>query len=113
MRLACGLVLLLLIPAALPAQEAIEDADRSHLRVDYLYWYLRRLNVPPLLTAGPAGSSGILGDEDTVVLRGGRLESRHDRYIGVRALADRWLDDERTLGVQADGFFLERDSTHF
>lgn len=115
MRLTRSLLLLLLffVSAPLLAQEPAEDADRTHLRVDYLYWYLRRLNVPPLLTAGPAGSSGVLGDEDTVVLRGGRLESRHDRYIGVRARADRWLDDEHSIGLQADAFFLERDSTHF
>ncbi len=116
--------LLLLLLASLPpcyAQEVtLTDADepvtvdRLHLRADYLYWYLRRLRVPPLLTAGPVGSSGILGEQGVTDLRGGdRLESRHDRYVGLRTSADWWFDDERTFAVQTDVFFLERDSTHF
>jgi hypothetical protein len=66
------------------------------------------------LTTGPAGSSGIPGDQDVTVLRGAdRLESRHDRYVGLRSIADYWFDADRTFAVQADVFFLERDSTHY
>ncbi len=94
--------------------DAVSEVDHLHLRADYLYWYLRRLRVPPLLTAGPAGSSGLPGENGTTVLRGGdRLESRHDRYVGIRSIADWWFDSEETLGVQADVFIMERDSTHY
>ncbi len=88
--------------------------ESFHVRADFLNWYLRRLNVPPLLTAGPTGSTGIIGDPGVDVIRGSeRLDSRHDRYVGVRTLADDWFGDERQFGVQLDAFFLERDSTHF
>jgi hypothetical protein len=47
-------------------------------------------------------------------LRGGdRITSRHDRYIGLRTLADWWLGEEGDIALEADAFFLERDSTHF
>src|SRR5688572_25147641 len=98
------------------AQEDVVEPEESHrveFHCDYLYWYLQRLHVPPVLASAPAGGSGRIGDPGTRVLRAGRLTSRHDRYIGVRPEIDWWLDDEHTVGVQANAFFLERDSTHF
>src|SRR3954469_16681219 len=96
---------------AIELQSEVAAPDRLHLQADFLYWYLRRLRVPSLLTSGPEGSSAILGDRGTEVLRGGdRLESRHDRYVGVRSIADWWFDDERTFAFQADVFIMERDS---
>lgn len=96
------------------AQEEYDDTDRTHTRIEYLYWYLRKLDVPPILTAGPTGSTASLNEPGTTILRGGdRIESRHDRYIGIRAQADWWFGDCNNVGVEADVFFLERDSTHF
>jgi hypothetical protein len=84
------------------------------LAADFLYWFQHRMRVPPLLTTsapGP-GSGGALGTSATEVLYGGdRLESRHDRYVGVRLLADYRLTAD--LAVSGSAFFLERDSTHF
>lgn len=91
-----------------------DEPDRFHFQVDYLYWWLNRLQTPPLLTSGPTGSSGILGEPGTTVLRGGdRITSRHDRYIGVRGAVDWWFGPERLWGLELDAFFLERDSTHY
>ncbi len=94
--------------------------DRFDIRLEYLHWYLKRLPVPPLLTTGPPDSAGILGEPGTVILRGGEpLESRHNRYIGVRGRIEWWLPetwglpDEHTIGLQTDFFFLERDSSYF
>jgi hypothetical protein len=98
----------------LASLEEPTPVNHLHLQTDYLNWYLRRLRVPALLTVGPAGSSGIPGDEGVNVIRGDdRMESRHDRYVGIRSIADYWFGDERTWALQADIFFLERDSTHF
>jgi len=122
-----SLAFLLFVPCAARADEPLPDTeplfatpaddapcDRLSLRADYLYWWLHRLRTPPLLTAGPEGSSALLGDPQTIILRGGdRITSRHDRYIGIRTGADCWLDAERTWGLEADAFFMERDSTHF
>lgn len=96
------------------APDAEETGERLTLSADYLNWWLRRLRTPPLLTAGPAGSAAIPGAPGTELLRGGdRITSRHNnRYVGVRFGAAYWFDPCRTWGVDADAFFLERDSTH-
>jgi hypothetical protein len=117
--------IVLFSPAALLAQDAQNsdqiiidpspesDLNQTHLRAEYLWWYLRRLHVPPLLTAGPVGSTASLDAQGTEILRGGDpLDSRHNRYVGIRAVADRWLDLEQTIGLEADLVFLERDSSH-
>jgi Putative beta barrel porin-7 (BBP7) len=101
-------------PEVLIEEEPAIEADRIQFRADYLYWWLYRLKTPPLLTSGPTGSSGILGESGTSVLRGGdRITSRHDRYIGVRGGFDWWFGRERNWGFELDAFFLERDSTHY
>jgi len=96
------------------APEIVPPGERLSFQVDYLYWFLRQLRVPALLTEGPAGGTGVVGDPGTTVLRGDdRLPSRHDRYVGVRLQADYWLDPEETIGLEARGFFLERDSSKY
>jgi hypothetical protein len=90
-------------------------ADRLHVGVEYILWWLREGRVPPLLTTSSAASEGILCRSDTHVLYGdGRLETRHgDRFNGTRIDLDYWFDDEHALGVEVSAFFLERDSTYF
>jgi len=101
-------------PPVLETLDAGPTPARCEFRAEYLYWHLQELDVPPLLTTGPTGSSAALGEPGTVILRGGeRIESRHDRYIGVRALGDWWLGAARTVALEMDVFFLERDSTHY
>jgi hypothetical protein len=95
------------------AAPALSD-ERLRVDVDFLYWFLERVRVPALLTTGTPASGGVLGAPGTETLYGDdRLESRHDRYVGVRFDVDYWLDDCHTWGFNASGFFLERDSTHF
>jgi hypothetical protein len=90
------------------------DDERLRVDVDFLYWFLERMRVPALLTTGTPTSGGVLGEPGTETLYGDdRIESRHDRYVGVRFDVDYWLDDCRTWGLNVSGFFLERDSTHF
>lgn len=88
--------------------------SRVSFYADYLYWWLQRLQAPPLLTAGPPGSQAILGGPGTTLLRGGnRISSRHqNRYVGIRFGGEYWFDQCRTWGIEGDAFFLERDSTH-
>jgi hypothetical protein len=88
--------------------------ERLHIDVDFLYWFLERMRVPALLTTGTPSSGGVLGEPGTETLYGDdRLESRHDRYVGVRFGVDYWLDDARTWGLNVSAFFLERDSSNF
>jgi Putative beta barrel porin-7 (BBP7) len=83
--------------------------------VSYLLWWLQEGRMPPVLTTGPLNKGGLLGSPDTVVLYGDdRLQTRHDdRFNGLRFDLGFWLNDDRTVGIEADAFFLERDSTHF
>jgi Putative beta barrel porin-7 (BBP7) len=95
-------------PCPIPADE------RLRIDVDFLYWFLERMRVPALLTTGTQESGGVLGEPGTETLYGDdRLESRHDRYVGVRFGADYWFDDTRTWGLNGSAFFLERDSSNF
>lgn len=83
------------------------------LEADYLWWYLRKMRVPPMLTFGPEGGTGVIGDPGTEIARGGRLTSRHDRYVGIR-LAGEWaVDPDAGRRWQVRAFFLERDSSYF
>jgi Putative beta barrel porin-7 (BBP7) len=68
--------------------------------------------VPPLVTAGPAGSTGALGSPGTTVIFGGS-DLNHEEFSGGRFAAGMWLDDCQTVGVEADFFFLAPRSTNF
>jgi hypothetical protein len=93
--------------------EVAPPSERLRIDVDFLYWFLERPRVPVLLTTGTPESGGVLGASGTEALYGGdRLESRHDRYVGVRVGADYWFDDSRTWGLNGSAFFLERDSSN-
>lgn len=85
--------------------------DRWYASVEFLWWYLKKDDIPNLVTTGPDGSSGIPGDAGVRVMYGGAIISRHDRFIGVRPTLGYWFDNEHTMGVEGSLFFLERDSS--
>ncbi len=89
--------------------------NRLSVEGEYLIWWLREGRVPALLTTSSAASHGLLGAPDTSVLFGDeRLTTRHDdRFFGTRVTVDYWLDEARTVGLEARAVFLERDSTYF
>ncbi len=83
---------------------------------DYVLWWLREGRLPaPTLTTSSQASQGLLDKADTRVLYGDdRLRTRHgDECNGVRFTLAYWFDDARTVGVEGNAFFLERDSTHY
>jgi hypothetical protein len=90
-------------------------ADRWYGRAEYLIWWLREGRVPGVLTTSSPAFQGIPGRGDTKVIYGDdRLPTRHDdRFVGTRFALGYWLDEGHTLGIEAGGFFLERDSTYF
>jgi len=89
--------------------------QRFYLSTEYVLWFLREGRIPPILTTSSPASAGVLGASDTRVLYGDdRLETRHgDRFNGLRFTVGYWLTDTPLLGIEAEAFFLERDSTHF
>ncbi len=103
------------IPVAAESFAADATGPRFLVSVDYVLWWLREGRLPATLTTSSQASRGLLGQSDTRVLYGDdRLETRHgDRFNGLRATLGYWFDDARTIGVEGNAFFLERDSTYF
>jgi hypothetical protein len=96
-----------MLETEVPAQE------HGDLQIDFLYWWLDKLAVPPLVTTGPPGSQAIFGQPGTQVLRGnGDLNSRHDRYIGGRFGGDWWFERGSRFGINGSMTLLERDSSN-
>jgi hypothetical protein len=91
------------------------DGPRFEIGAEYLTWWLREGHIPAILTTSSQSSQGLLGQPDTKVLYGDeRLKTRHDdRFVGARVRLEYWFDDEGAVGVEANAFFLERDSTYF
>lgn len=87
------------------------SSDRWYASVEFLWWYLKKDDVPPLVSYGPEGSSGLPGEPGVRVISSGSLISRHDRFIGVRPTVGYWFNDEQTVGLEASAMFLERDSS--
>lgn len=83
--------------------------------VDYVLWWLREGRVPATLTTSSPSSQGLLGQPDTQTIYGDdRLQTRHgDQFNGIRAYVAWYADDAHSFGLEADAFFLERDSTYF
>lgn len=91
----------------------VEDSKptRFYARVEFLWWWMKQDEVPPLVTTGPDGTTGLPGDPGVSLIYGGEMQSRHDRFIGVRPTLGLWFNDCRTVGVEASAIFLERDSS--
>jgi hypothetical protein len=80
------------------------------VNLEYLTWWTKRGNVPPLAAVGPPDSSGILGQPGTIVL----FDSDSDRArYGGRFTAGFWVDEARTLGLEGSYFFLGTQGRHF
>jgi hypothetical protein len=103
-------------PVPVAQDTCIRDpGPRWSVNLDYLLWFLREGRLPATLTTSSQASRGLLGQPDTRTLYGDdRLETRHgDKFNGVKLTLGFWLDDARTVGVEGNAFFLERDSTYF
>jgi hypothetical protein len=90
--------------------------SRFWLSPELLYWQVRGQQVPPLVTAAPAGArlptAGTLGNPGTAVVYGGGRVNDPWR-IGVRLSAGWWFDPSQCSGIQASVFFLDHDSDTF
>jgi Putative beta barrel porin-7 (BBP7) len=81
---------------------------------EYLLWWVRDMNTPPLVTTGNPHDAvpGALGQPGTVVLFGDKPLD-FDSNSGVRFTIGGWLDPEETWGLEGSGFLLERRSVNF
>jgi hypothetical protein len=82
------------------------------LRAEFQSLWLRPGRLPPLATAGPAGSQAVLGQPGTRLLFGGE-DSDSTPLLGGQFLGGAWLDYEQRLGVEGALQFGAEQSDRF
>jgi hypothetical protein len=83
-------------------------------RAEYLLWSTREMNLPPLVTTGPASATGpILGAPGTTVLFGGDEVGDDFWRSGGRFTLGFWLNECQTKGIEASYFFLGSPANDF
>jgi len=85
------------------------------VRGEYLLWWIKDSQLPPLVTTGVAGTTalpGVLGQPGTTGLFGGSNVDNQVRS-GGRFSGGLWLNDSQTIGLEASYFFLGSRSTRF
>jgi hypothetical protein len=95
-----------------PCCPSCPPPGRIWASADYLLWWIKDSRFPPLVTASPAGSAGILGRPGTVVLFGGS-DTDNELRMGGRFTAGFWLNECHTIGLEGSFFFLGSRSVDF
>jgi hypothetical protein len=88
--------------------------NRFYASADYLLWWIKGSNTPPLVTRGSAGDPipGALGLPGTTVLFGGG-SVEDNPFSGGRFNVGYWFGDQHLLGIEAGGFFLGQQGRNF
>jgi hypothetical protein len=76
--------------------------------VEYLYWWLKKQKLPPLVTTSPTSSQGVLGQPGTQVLFGDGVTPENRGFSGIRVSGGVWLDCEKCWNLEASAFLLPR-----
>jgi hypothetical protein len=74
------------------------DCAVNSFRFEYLAWFTRGRNTPPLVTTGTQASEGVLGDPDTQILFGGDSAIEDGLRSGGRVTFSHLFNDGRTYG---------------
>jgi hypothetical protein len=90
--------------------------SRFYGSAEYLLWFVKGFNTPPLVTTSPATVpqplQGVLGPPTTAVLFGGS-QITQDPFSGGRLLAGYRFGPCGLWAVEAGGFFLGQETTRF
>jgi len=99
---------------AVPGNFGVVGPQRQRFYVsgEYLLWFLKGDNIPPLASTSAPGDFGILGAPSTTVLFGGNTINS-GLFSGARFMGGIWLDDCATKAIEFGGFFLGPQSTNF
>ncbi|MFM7151800.1 MAG: BBP7 family outer membrane beta-barrel protein [Gemmataceae bacterium] len=90
------------------------EPTQYYLRGEYLLWWLKPDQAPPLATTGPVTDgnlAGALGRPGTIILNDGTLD--RNSFSGFRAAFGYYLDDCATSAIELNGFFLGSRSSRF
>src|SRR5262245_32909224 len=82
--------------------------------IEYLAWWIKDANVPPLATIGSPTDlvPGAIGQPGTAVIIGGNGID-YDTFSGARLTTGMWFNDCRTRGMEGSVFFLGQESKNF
>ena len=95
-------------------EKPCEHGSSFYGSADYLYWWMKRGGVPPLVTRGDPRDTptGALGQPGTVLLFGNQEAGPH-QFDGGRFTLGAWLGCERKWGVEGNYLFLAQRSSSF
>jgi hypothetical protein len=91
---------------------------RFYGSAEYLLWWIKGANAPPLVTTSPAtapqSTQGVLGQPGTVVLFGGsQITEQQNPFSGGRFFAGYQFGPCNLCAVEVGGFFLGRQTATF
>lgn len=94
-------------------QSACQPCRRLWVRADYLLWWTRGSNIPPLVTTSTnQNDNGILGQPTTEILFGGSRENSVARSA-PRITFGFWFDCCQKAGIQLDYFNLGQANNNY
>jgi hypothetical protein len=79
---------------------------------EYLLWWVKENRFPPLLTAGPPSSLGVLGQPGTSILVGDTSLDDTNRS-GGRITIGGWVTEYRGFGLEGNFFMMETRNKEF
>jgi hypothetical protein len=88
---------------------SVPGSRRFWLRADYLLWWTKQSQFPPLVTNGP---TGVIGDPTTHILLGGSDLDAPMRS-GGRITVGGYVTDYQAFGLEANYFILESRTESF
>jgi len=97
---------------------ACYPGNRFYASAEYLGWWTKASRLPPLLTTSNGADptdpvrTGALGLPNTQVVYGNNNVAG-DFRSGVRLMTGYWFDDERLLGFEVGGFYLQTLTNSF
>jgi hypothetical protein len=92
--------------------DSVGWGSRCWVNVDYLWWWTKRRDLPPLVTTGDPASQGILGQPGTQILFGGPIRPEENGRSGIRVMAGTWLGCEQTCGIEVGAFYFPSRDDH-
>jgi hypothetical protein len=84
---------------------------RLVLGAEYLLWFARSQQLPPLVTTSSPAFNGIIGQGDTRVIYGGGTAATRTTHNGGRFSGTYWLNDR--WGIDGNVWFLARNTGGF
>ncbi len=92
--------------------EMRHDNTYHWIQANYIHWWVRRDNTPPLVSTGDptVARTGAIGNPDTVVLLGGGSSVGPKEFSGAQMTLGMWLDPERLQSLEIGGFWVGKNS---